>query len=465
MTSWSCYKKWFDTLLSSQLPAHQSPPNIDDWCLDSRKISPGSWFIPIVGEKHDGHQFIKETLEKGAGGFLYQKEKAHHLSDGEKASGIAVADTLNAYQKLASGWRTSLKGLKMFAITGSVGKTTCKEMLQSILNTAGPTLATFGNYNNEIGVPKTLLSIKPFHQYAVIEMGARRPGDIKKLVNIAKPNISCCLNARTAHLEIFKSEQAILNTKLEIVLQSESAEAAVVFHDDPRILEVMKAHGRDFISFGYSPDATVNIVKEKWINSSNQMELLFKIENEEYHLTLPALHSAFPINAAASIAMAHTIDIPIKQAIDALSSFTGVSGRFKTHHKKGLTFIDDAYNANLDSMEAGLHSFAKLYPNKEKILILGDMLELGAQSVDAHKKIGTICASIVKPKLLITIGSRAKQIAESAIADGLTRKNTQSFSDIREYLEAQINLANKGEVVFIKGSNSVGLNRIFDLYN
>ena len=464
--SWSVFKKVLSKQLKGDLPENLPPPKIASLSTDSRIIKQDDWFLPLSGENFDGHNFVETALLAGASGFFYEIDKAPNLSPDLLRRGIPVENVLISFQTLTKWWRLLQEDLIVFAITGSVGKTTAKEMLYTILSGFAPTLKTEGNYNNEIGVPKTLQRIEAHHKYAILELGARHDGDIEFLTKIVNPNVSCCLNVGTAHIEIFKTQEAILRTKTGIFKKNEIAPVCICFHDDSRILELCKEISeKNFITFGKHVDANVRLMNED-VDTTGQQTLIFKSNTEakEHKVTFATGHVAYSMNAAAALAMGLQAGLKMSDMATQLSTFRSLEGRFKKVKKNGITFIDDCYNANPESMKAGIHSIAKLFPKDHKVLILGDMLELGNTSTAEHKLLGSLCCEMISPLHLITIGNSSQHISQQAIADGLSLGQTDHFANVEDFIAARIKLGSKGTIVYIKGSNGIGLNKILEQY-
>lgn len=462
--NWNDYAQCFNKNIEDLQQTAAIAPEIDQWVSDSRKVQAGQWFIPLVGENFNGHKFIDTAIRNGAHGFIYQECYSDHLSDSCKKKGILVADTLQAFQNLAKYWRRMHQNLTLFALTGSVGKTTTKEMLATILATFEPdTFATEGNFNNEIGVPITLQRIKEKHRFGVVEMGARKPNDISQLVEIARPNITACLNAKTAHIEIFKSKEAILKTKLEIFNRTDELKHIIYPIDDERIRIHCQKFRTPKLSFGYLHSADVRIKTEDWCDDGS-LHVIISFRGQDHSLNFSEGHAAYPINAAASLAMGAAAGLDMKTMIKALTDFSGLKGRFKTLKADDLTIIDDCYNANPDSMKAGINTLIKRYPKQAKVLILGDMLELGDVAKVEHSQLGSYCQSLVDPLFLIGIGEHSELIVNKAISKGLPKSKTLSYSHVDDFINDNIDLKKKGQVVFIKGSNGVHLDRIIEHY-
>lgn len=451
---WLSYKHWLGDLLVSELPYKESCPNFSQLITDSRDVKDGDWFFPLKGETYDGHNFIQEALDRGASGYFIQD----NFNFNSKAHCIRVRNTMKAYHALASGWRSTLPAsFQLVALTGSVGKTTTKTMTSLMLSHFANTFSTPGNQNTEFSIPKALFEIDPTYRYAVLEFGARHPGDIAFLTGTVKPNVSVCINVASAHLEIFKSREAILKTKLEIISESPKNTVGVVLHDNHQIYETAKTFGHKLFSFGYHPEANVSIRSESKLNEG--MEIVFDIKGEHYRLFLPVYHQSYPINAAAALAVGLALDLPPKKCIEGLSAFTGVKGRYRIMKtKNGQTVIDDSYNASPESMKAGLTSVLQSFYDKKKVLILGDMRELGESSEEAHRGLAQYCLKL-NPQRIVTVGTFSKLIAEEAIKLGMNPQGLVHFSSVEELIKEIKTLTGGIEVIYIKGSAAIQLNK------
>lgn len=456
MLTWKNYEQWLSPILKNSLPADILAPMGKDFITDSKSIKPGQWFVALKGQNHDGHTFIADAINNGAIGIVVSESWAianSHI----KIAKIVVSDTLKAFQLIAKGWRNIHQRVKVIAITGSVGKTTTKELLQNIFNASGPTLYAQGNFNNEIGVPKTLLQITDDCQYAVLELGARKRGDIALLTDLSNPQIVCCLNIGTAHLEIFGSQKELENTKLEIYTTTPNA-TAVINIDDERMVNCLEKLNKTYFSFGKSKKADVLLKNVAWLpDGSMGIELLKN--NQSLDITLPVAHEAYPENVLAATAVAMAAQISDNCLKQGLSQFKGVYRRYQVISKDQLSIIDDTYNAHPKSMHAGLSTVKKAYPNHKKILVLGDMLELGELTKKAHEELGEFCA-LLNPSLLITVGSFAALIAEQAIKSGLPSDCVLHFANVDQLIAKNIDFKKFGSILYAKASNSINLHKL-----
>lgn len=457
--TWNDYKTWLGNLLLSKLPDHKAPPAVTHWGTDSRSISSATWFIPIKGETFDGHDFINKAMEDGAAGFMYQEGTQPKFDAKHLGSGLMVTDTLDAYQHLASGWRQTLSGTVIAGITGSVGKTTTKEMIACIFRKAGRCFSTTGSFNNEIGVPKSLLQIAADDKFAILEFGAKRLGDIRFLSNLAKPDVAVLLNVGVAHLGIFGSLQNLRKTKTEIFSDSSSTATLVANHDDPEILAAARSTGKKMLTFGHHQDATVALQSVKMAAERGITELEIKFNSILFTVVLKSCHNAFPVNAAAALATGVAAGISLETAIAGLQDFQPIAGRYRILKGKQLIGIDDTYNANPESMKAGLTSVFSQFAGKKIALMLGDMLELGDDGPNMHEEIGCFLRQFNFAKL-VTVGKDA-QLIRKGLGDCLPAGCSLSFQNVSDAIGQADSIVAGAEVLFVKGSNGIGLSNFF----
>lgn len=425
---------------------------------DSRTIGVGQWFVPIVGEHFNGHRFIEDVIAKGAGGFFFQARDVSRLPESLLKFGIEVADTTRALQDLARWWRLQHKDCQVIGITGSSGKTSVKELLFCMLSSIGPTLKTEGSLNNELGVPLTLCRLTNEHRYAVIEMGARHRGDIEFLSRIAEQDVGVLLNVGTAHIGEFGGKEQILEAKMQIA----HAPRCVYFRDDERIHLAMRALAhKEFVTFGMHPAADIQI-NEARVDAEGKLHLALRGQSSE--LVLPYFHESYAINVATVLAIGKSLGLALQSCVSGLENFLGVKGRFHVHRLARLTLIDDAYNANPQSMRAGLETLRQAYSSAAKVLILGDMNELGSIAEEAHREIGAFCAQTIRPLRLITVGRMARWIADSARSEGLAADRILSFDDVQALLPRINELTADAQLLYVKASNSLRLNKIIDTF-
>ncbi len=420
---------------------------------DSRKVDSGQWFLPLVGERFDGHDYIEKAMADGAEGYFYSDP--NHIPKNKNS--IRVTDTLKFYGQIAKIWRI-LNEFKVIAVTGSSGKTTFKELLNVFLEEHGITHRTTGNYNNEIGVPISILSAPGNSDYAIIEMGARHLGDLKYLSQITLQDVSVLLNVGNAHIGEFGSFENLVKTKCEIVKYAPTTANAVINGDQEIISEELSDDTHNKIRFSESESSQV-----KYIGTANST-LKFEVDSYgEVSVKIPYWHDAFPINIAAVLATLLALEIPIEKEYKCLKEFEGLQGRFKIIKRDALTIIDDCYNANLDSMKVGIASVAKNFDMDQTTLILGDMLELGEDSKKYHLEIAKFIDQLGKrPKMVISIGQNSKEISDYASSVGISSNH---YEKVEDYLKNIETLKAYDDILYLKGSNSIKLNKIIDYFS
>lgn len=457
MFHWTTYKEWLGAIRLSEINTQAPCPIPQNFVTDSRTIEKGQWFIPLKGENFDGHNFISQALANGASGYFTEQEPI----PGSSIPYIKVSNCLNAYHALAAGWRKTLPSTcKIIALTGSVGKTTVKNMLDLMLSPLGKTACTPGNQNNEFSIPKALLQVTPEHRYVIFEFGARNLGDIAFLTKTAQPDISICLNVATAHLGVFGDRPTIMKTKLEIIKDAPNSNIAIVNHDDKVLLEKAKEFRHKLLSFGVSKEASVSVLDVQ--KTDTGMEILVKIQGTELKIPLPVFHDSYAINICAALAVGLALNLTPQQCQKGLSLFSGVKGRYNVHQtKNNFIVIDDAYNASPESMKSGLTSLKQSYPQKKKILVLGDMRELGSFTEEAHRSLAPFCLSL-NPEILITVGQFSNMIAEEAIKIGMDSKRVRHFQNSDDLLGEIAAICDKGDLLYVKGSFAIQLGRIVE---
>jgi UDP-N-acetylmuramoyl-tripeptide--D-alanyl-D-alanine ligase len=433
---------------------------------DSRNIEPGDLFIALRGAKFDGGIYAAQALEHGAVGVVLDAAQAPGL-----AQAIRVADTRLALGQLGARWRARFQ-LPLVAITGSNGKTTVKEMLAAILGAAaaplpnplplageganaGPkpidaVLATAGNFNNDIGLPLMLLRINASHRYAVLEMGMNHAGEIDYLTRLARPDVALVNNAQAAHIGFLGSVEAIARAKGEIFNGLSDDGIAVINADDahaPLWREANRA--RRVLTFGRGADADVR--GEIVCNSTGStVSVHHHATTFTLHLRIPGEHNA--MNALAATAAATALGIAPAHIIAALNAFTGVKGRLQTTPAlHGSTFIDDSYNANPDSVAAAIKVLAAR--GGKRILVLGDMGELGTEVVALHAQVG-LAARAAGIDRLLALGEQTRETVRAFGAGAM------HFERIEELLAELENALDADTTVLVKGSRFMQMERI-----
>jgi UDP-N-acetylmuramoyl-tripeptide--D-alanyl-D-alanine ligase len=417
--------------------------------VDSRAVVPGGLFVAVVGERVDGHDFAADAVHEGAVGVL-----------GSHATGVptvVVDDPVVALGRLATHVRSRLTAT-VIALTGSQGKTGTKDYLAQVLTTAGATVATAGNNNNEIGVPLTILKATPDTEFLVLEMGARGIGHIAYLCDIAKPTIAGVLNVGTAHVGEFGSREAIAVAKAEIVQGLPSGGVAVVNADDELALHTV-GPGTDatLLTFGLAGDVHWRGVE---FDDLDRPTVTFLHRDRERTVTLRQSGSHQLHNAAAAIAFALAAGLAFEDAVDALGQAVSQS-RWRmelTERADGMIVVNDSYNANPASMRAALDALAAIGQRRKArtIAVLGEMRELGAEAVEGHRSIGSY-AGQQGIDVLLVIGEAASPMVIGAADHDITAVQTADRAEALAWLRE--NMA-PGDVVLVKASRGAELDRV-----
>ncbi len=417
---------------------------------DSRTIKQGELFVALKGDNFDAHDFISHAADRGAAAYILD-----HEIGGVKPA-LIVDDTRIALGKLASAWRQKFT-YPVVAVTGSNGKTTVKEMLSAILATQGNVLATKGNFNNEIGVPLTLYRLTTEHDSAVIEMGANHQSEISYLTQLVKPDVAIITNAAAAHLEGFGSLDGVAKAKGEIFEGLDDSGIAILNHDDDKFAYWKGLLGnKRIISFGASEAADVTYVR-------NNNVLTVRVNgSDKFDLKLPLLGKHNVLNALAAIAASVALNIDFKSIKHALETIKPVAGRLE--QKQGINrsiVIDDTYNANPSSLEAAVNAikdFAGRQYSGRYHVVLGDMGELGEDTVRLHKDVAGILLQ-AQVEFLYTLGENSSNT--SAIYLNLNSEaSSEHFITHRELIEQlRVNLK-PGDIVLVKGSRLMQMEKI-----
>lgn len=417
---------------------------------DSRTVAPGELFVALRGANFDGHDFIGAAANRGVTVFLVE---AAWLQPGRQPAGtvcIGVADTLRALGDLAAFHRQRF-GIPVVGITGSNGKTTTKEMLASILGQGGPGLKTAGNLNNLIGLPQMLLQLNAEHRWAVLEMGMSEPGEIDRLAELAAPRVGIITNAFPAHLATMGSVEAVARAKGELFGRLPAGGTAVFNADDPLIAQLPVGKAVQRLGFGiHGADITASdIVGLGRVGQRLFLHLVGGVKPLELHAF--GLHNVY--NALAAAAAAHALGIPGEQIVSGLASFRPYDKRFKLEDLGAIVLIDDSYNANPASMAAALLTVRDIKGPSRAIAILGDMLELGDETLDAHRSAGRLAATCVDR--LYLYGAMAETTAEGAIEAGMDPDEVFVMGSHEEIVADIVKDHVDGDCIVVKGSRGM----------
>jgi UDP-N-acetylmuramoyl-tripeptide--D-alanyl-D-alanine ligase len=428
--------------------------------VDSRRITAGQLFVALPGERTDGHAHLAEAVAAGATGVLVSRGVAEDVLEGlGDVTVVRVADGLAALHALAAAWRRRFD-LPVVGVTGSVAKSSTKEAIATVLAQDRPVSAVLkseGNENNEIGLPLTVLRLRPNHEIAVLEMGMYVGGEIAELCRIALPSIGVVTAVRPIHLSRAGSIEAIEAAKAELVEALPADGLAVLNADDARVRRMAARTAARSLTYGFAPDADV---RAEAIASLGLDGMAFQIvaRGERHAVRLPRLGRHAVHNALAAAAVALEVGSSLQTIVAGLSRPWGLAHRSAVLRLDAVTVIDDAYNAGPDSMAAALDALADL-PGRH-VAVLGRMAELGDLEEAAHAAVGRQAASVLD--LLVAVGSATEPLIEAAIAAGLPAERIVAVSDAEAALVELPGRLRRGDVVLVKASRSEALERVVD---
>lgn len=422
---------------------------------DSRKVSENNLFIPLKGERFDGHDYIEQCFKAGAAVCL--TEKSIPASDGSTA--VLVADTAKALRDMAA-WHRKKHNIPVVGITGSVGKTSTKDMIACVLSARYKVLKTLGNFNNEIGLPLTLLNLENFHEAAVIEMGMSGFGEISRLTAAAQPQIAVITNIGVSHIEKLGSKEGILKAKLEI-LEGLKPSGMVVLNGDDTLLKDLKGK-IGFRTVFYGMDGGLDYTARNYESlgeEGTRFDIDIKGRTYSVSVPVPGIHNVY--NSLAAIAVGLEMNIPMDVIIDGIGTYSPGNMRQNIITYKGIKIINDAYNASPQSMQAAINVLEELSSKTRGIAILGDMLEMGEMASELHYSVG----SFIKDKkidYLITVGKDSEYITQAVIDSGDQSIKLQHFENNDDALIYILNIIRNGDYILIKGSRGMKMEQIAD---
>jgi len=456
-------KKFYEKYLESNLKSSPKErfPHPTEVKTDSRRDLRGKCFLPLVGQKFDAHCFIPEAFQKGALASFCQSDRQEFFGF-YRDKVLFVHNTRSALHQIAGGWRRKFKKLPVIAITGSVGKTTCRKMLHCILSEKGLNHHTIKNNNNDIGVSLTLLEFKEAFDSVILEFGARHCGDILKLAQIAKPNIRLLTNIGYAHIGEFGGKKQLFNAKMELFQKQTGSFVAIAPGDQANVKEFCQNHCDNLITFGYSEFNHVQLIQTIIKKSPMSMQIRMKHHQYEFEVKLSHVHASYPYNVAAVTAVAVAAGRTYKDIIKGLAHFTPDSGRFCRYNlKEGLVLIDDSYNANPESLLSGLKTLAQYSLKKNLWIILGDMLELGDEAEYFHDYIGQQCVALVPFDKLIAVGKWGKVILGGANRlKNMLSKDMHTFASVDDLICFMQDIHLEDMVIYLKGSRATNLDKV-----
>ncbi len=446
----------------------QETPSISGAVIDSRLAIRGNLFIAIPGENVDGHEFIEDAFVRGAVCALIERDvdsslptidlraglQADSLVDLETPLCLRVENTVSALQQIARFWRRQLD-LRVIGITGSVGKSTTKEVVAEVLRQRYYTLKNPGNLNNEIGLPLSILNLTTEHERAVLEMGFYVPGEIAFLCDIAQPDVGVVTNIGTVHAERAGSQEAIAQGKSELVQALDEEGVAILNFDDPWVRKMEEKTRAQIFFYGLSPDADL------WADGVESLgldgirfRLHYHHETLHAHIPLIGRHSVHTALRATAVGLVE--GLTWQEIFDGLNQEGTQLRLVAVRSRTGALILDDTYNASPESMLAAINLLEEL--EGRKIAVLGDMLELGQYERQGHEMIGARVARVAD--ILITLGERAHMIAASAHRGGMRQANILEFEELEPVVEWLGNNLSADDAVLIKGSHGLRMDRI-----
>ena len=424
-------------------------PNLEiiSYSKDTRTLKRGDCYVGIKGESFDGNKFWKEALEKGASACILDSFEGK-LDDDSKDTIILVQDTVKAIQDLATYVRENLN-IPVIAITGSVGKTSTKDMIAAVLEEKYKVLKSPGNLNGQIGLPLNILSYKD-EDVMVLEMGMNDFGQIKKLSLIAKPTIAVITNIGTAHIGLLGSRENILKAKLEI-LEGMPKNSPLIINDDNDLLSSVSLKN-PIIRCSIEKKADFQAEKIEVEKEKTQFEVFYK--NEKTKIALPLMGKIFVSNALLAIAVGSLLNISMPQIKHGLESLNTEQNHMKfLSLDNQITLIDDTYNSNFEAVESALKTLLK-YPGKRHIAVLGDILEMEEFSEEIHRKIGSL-QEILELDALFLQGNASKYILESALENQMNSHKIFYFESQEALVEELKKMMQEGDVILLKASNGM----------
>ncbi|MBI2265612.1 MAG: UDP-N-acetylmuramoyl-tripeptide--D-alanyl-D-alanine ligase [Armatimonadetes bacterium] len=422
---------------------------------DTRKLKKGDLFVPLCGKSFDGHAFIAEALSRGAAAVLSSRPPA---TDAFPGALIQVEDTLMAFHLLARAHRMRFP-VPVVAITGSCGKTSTKDYTAHVLSGRFRTLCSKENFNNEYGVPMTMLELAPEHEVLVLEMAMRGRGQIRELAETARPTIGVITNVGESHHELLGSTKDIALAKRELLEAMDPAGTAVLNGDDPLVSSFREVYrGRTLMfGFGDSPISASNLVPG---STGTRFTLTFEGDSRDCRVPILGAHSIRNILAAAGVALVLGMDLDsICFRLGTIKPSARRLERLKT--RAGWTLLDDSYNANPQSVAEALSTLKLLPVSGRRIAVLGDMLELGKIAGEAHGRIGRLVLD-AGVDALHTVGSLGSLITESAVAAGLARTRAGHWDDKEALVKELFSCLSPDDVVLVKGSRGMRLDEVSD---
>lgn len=419
----------------------------------SKDIKENTLFIPIKGEKYDGHAFLEDAYNNGCRIFLIDKNHEFYKKD---ISLIEVNDTLLALGSLARFYLDKFN-VDLIGVTGSVGKTSTRDIIYSVLNEKYKTLKNELNYNNEIGIPKTLFNLDYSYEKAVIEMGIDKKGDIPYFKTIAPLKHAVISNIGLSHIVNFKNQEGIFHAKMEIA-KDFNKENTLIVNGDDNFLKTLKDKKLPYnlLTYGFDKDNTIYCVSYEIVNGKINFKVNFK--NKVYDYTIPSIAKHNIYNAMSAILIGNLYNLTYEEIKKGLESVSFTEGRLTIINKKDITIINDCYNASLDSIKSALNVLSTF--KTRKVAIIGDVLETGSYEEEIHKNIGK--SIIGNTDILILVGDSIKYTYDEVIKNNFNKDNIYVFNTYEDVIKNINNIIKKGDTILLKASHGIKLSNVVE---
>lgn len=419
----------------------------------SKDIKENTLFIPIKGEKYDGHAFLEDAYNNGCRIFLIDKNHEFYKKD---ISLIEVNDTLLALGSLARFYLDKFN-VDLIGVTGSVGKTSTRDIIYSVLNEKYKTLKNELNYNNEIGIPKTLFNLDYSYEKAVIEMGIDKKGDISYFKTIAPLKHAVISNIGLSHIANFKNQEGIFHAKMEIA-KDFNKENTLIVNGDDNFLKTLKDKKLPYnlLTYGFDKDNTIYCVSYEIVNGKIKFTVNFN--NKLYDYIIPSIAKHNIYNAMSAILIGNLYNLTYEEIKKGLESVSFTEGRLTIINKKDITIINDCYNASLDSIKSALNVLSTF--KTRKVAILGDVLETGSYEEEIHKNIGK--GIIGNTDILILVGDSIKYTYDEVIKNNFNKDNIYVFNTYEDVIKNIDNIIKKGDTILLKASHGIKLSNVVE---
>jgi len=442
-------------LAGAKLEEGDGKISIERISTDSRTIKKGELFVALRGENFDGHKFIEATAKAGAVGAIVDLQWTGKAP--AKFAIIRAEDTLLAYQNLAANYRKALS-IRVLAITGSNGKTSTKDFAASVLGRKFRVTKTQGNFNNHVGLPRTILEATSSDEVAVWEIGMNHPGEVAPLAKIAAPNAAIITNIGVAHIEFMGTREAIAKEKGALA-EAVAAEGVVVLNADDPFSKGIAERTRAHVIFAGTKEGTVRAIDIQQSADGSEFTIIEGAHRCRAQLPVPGLHMVQ--NALLAVAAGRAFGLSLEEAAAGLASAPLTKARLQIKEINGVQFLDDSYNANPDSMKAALQTLVELDTDGKKIAVLGEMRELGKESERGHEEVGEAAAAFGIDHL-IGIGEMGAIISRAAERAGLEKSTVVGSTS--EAAELLLEITAPGDLVLIKGSRLARMEDVIEAF-